>query len=55
MLLLSDKLTSCCVAGTMGVMILRRYAFALDGQVSVEWSRCPGTMARRARDSVATM
>jgi len=43
------------VAGTMGVMILRRYAFALDGQVSVEWSRCPGTMARRARDSVATM
>jgi len=42
MLLLSDKLMSC----------FRRRAFALDGQVSAEWSRCPGSMARRARDSV---
>ena len=27
-------------------------AFVLNGQVSVEWSRCPGSMGRRARDSV---
>jgi len=28
-------------------------AFPLDGQVSAEWSRCPGSMGRRGRDSVA--
>jgi len=32
-----------------------RRAIALDGQVSAEWSRCPGSMARRARDSVVPM
>ena len=28
---------------------------ALDGRVSIEWSRCPGSMARRTRDSVAPL
>jgi len=55
MLLLSDKLMSCYAAGTNGCLDLRRRAFALDGQVSVEWSSCPGPMARRARDSVAPL
>ena len=32
----------------LGVSIL-----CVDGRVSAEWSRCPGSMARRARDSVA--
>ena len=45
MLLLSDKLMSCYVAGTNGCLDLRRRAFALDGQVSVEWRSCPGPMA----------
>ena len=36
----------------MGVSILKRRAFALDGQVSTEWRRCPGSMALHARDSV---
>jgi len=43
----------CCAVGTNGCFDLRRRAFALDGQVSVEWSRCPGSMERPARDSVA--
>jgi len=55
MLLLSDKLMSCCAAGTNGCLNLRRRAFSLDGQVSAEWSRCLGSMARRARDSVALL
>ena len=38
---------NCCVAGTNGCLDLRRRAFALDGQVSAEWSGCPGSMARR--------
>jgi len=50
-MLLSDELMRCCAAGTNGCLDLRRRAFALDGQVSAEWSRRPG-MARRARDSV---
>jgi len=55
MLLLSDELMSCCGAGINGCLDLRRRAFALDGQVNAEWSRCPGSMARRARDSVAPL
>ena len=55
MLLLSDKLMSCCAMGTNGCLDLRRRAFALDGQVSAEWSRCPVSMARRARGSVAPL
>jgi len=31
----------------------RRHASALDGRVSVEWSRCPDSMAGHAGDSVA--
>jgi len=38
--------------GTNGCLDMRRRASALDGQVSAEWSKCPGSMARRARDSV---
>ena len=41
--------------GTNGCLDLRRHASALDGQVSAEWSRCPDSMARRARNSVAPM
>ena len=37
----------------MGVLILRCRASALDRRVSAEWSRCPGSMAWRPRDSVA--
>jgi len=55
MLLLSDKLMSSCATGTNGCLDLRRCAFALDGRVSVEWSRCPGSMARRSRDSVTPL
>ena len=57
LLLLSDELTSCCVAGTNGngCLDLRRRVFPLNGQVSAEWSRCPGSMARRARDRVAPL
>jgi len=55
MFLLSDKLTRSCAAGTNGCLDLRRCAFALDGQMSAKWSRCPGSMARHARDSVAPL
>jgi len=52
MLLLSDKLMR-YAAGANGCLDLRRRAFALDGRVSAKWNRCPGSMARRARVSVA--
>ena len=55
MLLFSEKLITCCAAGTNGCRDLRRRATALDGRVSAEWSRCPGSMARRPRDSVAPL
>ena len=55
MLLLSDELMSCCAAGTNGCLDLRRRAFVRDGRVSAERSRCPGSMARFARDSVAPL
>ena len=42
----------CFAADTKGCLDLRCCAFALDGQVSTEWSRCPGSMAWRARDNV---
>ena len=45
----------CCAAGTNGCLDLRGRAFALDGRVSAEWSRCRGSMPRRPRDSVAPM
>ena len=55
MLLLSDKLMSCCAAGTNECLDLRRRATELDGRVSAEWSRCPGSMARRHRDSATPL
>ena len=55
MLLLSDELMSCCSAGTNGCLNVRCCAFSLDGQVSAEWSSCPGSMVRRARESVASL
>ena len=55
MLLLSDELMSCCATGINGCLELRCRAFALDGRVSVEWNRCPCSMARRARNSVASV
>jgi len=54
-MLLLDKLMSCCAAGTNGCLDLRRRAFSLHGQVSAEWSRFLGSMARRAKDSVAPL
>jgi len=55
MLLLSGQLMSCCAAGTNVCLHSRRSAFALDGLMSDEWTRCPGSMARRARGSVAPL
>ena len=46
---------SCCVTGANGCLDLRRRATPLDGQVSTEWRRCPRSMARRRRDSVAPL
>ena len=54
-MLLSEKLMGCYAAGTNGCPDLRRHATALVGWVSGEWSRCPGSMARRPRDSVAPL
>ena len=51
---LSDKLMS-CAAGTRRCLDLRRRAIALDGRVSAEWSRCPGSMARCHRGSLAPL
>ena len=55
MSLLSDELMGCCAASTNGCLDLRCRAFALAGRVRAEWSRCPGSMARRANDSVAPL
>ena len=43
-----------CV-GTNGCLYFRYCASALDGWMSSEWNRCPCSMARRARDSVAPL
>ena len=42
-------------ADTNGCLDLIRRAFRLGGQVSATWRRCPGSMARRARDSAAPL
>jgi len=55
MLLLSDKLMSCCAAGTNGCLDLRHRELPLYARVSAEWSRCLGSMAWRAEDSVAPL
>ena len=41
--------------GANGCLVWRRRAFALGGQVSAEWSRYPGSKARRDKDSVALL
>jgi len=46
---------SCCAAGANWCLDLRRRVSALDGRVSAEWSRHPGSMSRHARDSVAPL
>jgi len=55
MLFLSDELLCCCTVGADGSLDLRRRASALYGQVSGQWSRCPGSMARRVRDNVVPL
>jgi len=52
---LSDELMRCGATGTNGCLDLRRRASALAGRVSDEWSRCPGSVARHTRDSVAPL
>ena len=52
---LSDEMMSCYAAGTNGCLDLRHRASALDGQVSAEWSRCPGSMTLRARESMSPL
>ena len=55
MLLLLKRRMSCCAAGTNGCLGLRCCAFAVDGWVSIEWSRCPSSKAQCARDSVTPL
>jgi len=55
MLLLSVELMSCSAAGTNGFLDLRCRPFPPGEQVSAERSRCPGSMAQRARDNVAPL
>jgi len=55
LLFLSDEPKSCCAAGTNERLDLRGCAYAPGGQVSAEWSRCLGSMARRASESVARL
>ena len=55
MLLLSERVMTCCAAGTNGCLDLMGRAFVHGGRMSAEWSRCPGSMARRPRDSVAPL
>ena len=44
---------NCCAVGTNGCLDLRHRTSALDGRMSAEWNRCPGSSARPSRDSVA--
>jgi len=54
-MLLSEKLMSCCAAGTNVCLDLWRYTAAPDGRVSAERSRCPGSMAWHPMDSMAPL
>ena len=54
-MLSSDELMSCCAAGTNGCLNLRCSAFLLSGQMSAKWSRCPGSVAGHAGDSVVRL
>jgi len=54
LLLLLDELMNCCTRQVqMGVSIWDTVHSHSMGQVSAEWSCCPGLMARHARDSVS--
>jgi len=46
---------SCCAAGTNRCLDLRCCAFLSGERVSAEWSRCPCSLARRARDNVTPL
>jgi len=41
-----------CGGGLSHLLFSLDELIPLDGQLSAEWSRCPGSMARRAKDSV---
>jgi len=43
------------MAGTNGCLDLKPHASVLDGWVSTECSRCPRSMERHPRDSVAPL
>jgi len=55
MLLLSEKLMSCCVAGANGCLDLRCRPTAFYGRVRADWSRCPDSLARHPRDNVTPL
>jgi len=55
MLLLSEKLMSCCAVGTNVCLDMRRRATAFDRRVSAEWIQMFRLHARRPRDSVAPL
>ena len=55
MLLFSDELMSFCGASRDVCLDFICRAFAPSGEVSAEWSRCPGSMARRATASLAPL
>ena len=55
LILSKDQLMSCCGASTNECLDLRCRAFPLNGQVSAEWSRCPASMAKCARDSAVPL
>jgi len=54
-MLLSAEVMSYCAAGANGCLDLRHCASALDRRTSTEWSRSPGSMPRRPRDSGAPL
>ena len=54
-LLSSDGMMSCYAGVQDWCLDLRCRELPAGGQVSVEWSRCPGSAARRVRDSVAAL
>jgi len=55
LLLSSDELVNSCAPGTNGCLDVRCHALPPGGQVSGEWSSCPRSMTRRARDSVVPL
>jgi len=53
--LLSDELLSCCAVSTNECFDLRRHAITLDGRVTIEWSRCIGSIAGLAGERVGPL